>query len=526
MSAALPLPLSVFDRFSADEVSIDPADRAVFSSDVYSRGMSAAVVLRPRDRDTCIAMVGAAVEAGYSLIGRGGGLSYTGGYLPVNDHTAIIDTSRLNHILEINATDMYITVEAGVTWKQIHEALTPLGLRLPFFGTFSGAQATVGGGLSNGALFLGTARYGTGADIVLGLEVLLADGTLVHTGQRAFSAAAKPFYRTCGPDLSGLFLHESGSFGIKLAATFRLMRAPAVTGHVSFVFDGMSAAGAALSEVARTGAAEEAYVFDAISTRASLKSTGLIDDAGMLLKVVRSESGFLKGLKAGARLVAAGRGFLPENTFSLHATCAARSAAALEADLDACREACLAAGGREIPDSIPRAVRADLFPYPDGVLGAEGERWAALNAKVAHSDANKIMAASAAALEPYRERMQQTGVWMTHLLIAIGTNAFSFEPVFRWHDEWLPLHDRVLSPAARARFSTSPPPNMAARELVDEMRQKLVKLFADLGAASNQLGKTYPYLQVLRPDTARFVKDLKRVIDPAGRMNPSALGFD
>jgi len=526
MSAVHPIAPSVFDRFAAEEVILDPAECAFYSCDVYSRGTPVVAVLRPRDADTCAAMVAAASAAGYSLIGRGGGLSYTGSYLAINQKSVVIDTSRLDRIVEINAEDMYITVEAGVTWKKIHDALSPLGLRLPFFGTFSGAQATVGGGLSNGALFLGTARHGTGADIVLGLEVLLADGRRVHTGQRAFRNVQKPFYRTCGPDLSGLFLHESGSFGIKLAATLRLMRTPAVTGHVSFVFDGMGAAGAALSEVARTGAAEEAYVFDSISTRASLKSTGLLDDAGMLLKVMRGESGLLKGLKAGARLVAAGRDFLPEDCFSLHATCAARSAAALEADLEACREACRAAGGREIPDSIPRAIRADLFPYPDGVLGAEGERWAALNAKVAHSDANKIMAASAAALAPYQERMCEHGVWMTHLLIAIGTNAFSFEPVFRWHDEWLPLHDRVLSADAKARHASTAKANPAARALVAEMRQRLVDLFAELGAASNQLGKTYPYVQVMRPDTASFVNEIKRVVDPAGRMNPGALGFD
>ena len=526
MSAAQPLPLSVFESFAADEVILDPAERALYSSDVYSQGTTAAVVLRPRDRATCASMVAAATAGGYSLIARGGGLTYTGGYLPIDAHTAIIDTAALDRILEINAEDQYITVEAGVTWKQIHQALAPLGLRLPFFGTFSGARATVGGGLSNGALFLGTARYGTGADIVLGLEVALADGSVVHTGQRAFRHCEKPFYRTCGPDLSGLFLHESGSLGVKLAATLRLMRTPAFTGHVSFVFDGMSAAGAALSEVARTAAAEDAYVFDAVSTRASLRSTGLLNDAGMLLKVVRNERGLLRRLQAGARLLSAGRNFLPADVFSLHATCAARSAAALEADLEACRAACRAAGGREIPASIPRAIRADLFPYPDGVIGAEGERWAALNAKVAHSDAEKIMAASAAALAPYEARMREHGVWMTHLLIAIGSHAFSFEPVFRWHDAWLPLHEQVLSAGAKAKFAARAVANPAARELVAQMRQRLVDLFAELGAASNQLGKTYPYRQVLRPETARFVTALKRAADPAGRMNPGALGFD
>jgi FAD/FMN-containing dehydrogenase len=84
----------------------------------------------------------------------------------------------------------------------------------------------------------------------------------------------------------------------------------------------------------------------------------------------------------------------------------------------------------------------------------------------------------------------------------------------------------VLSAEAKARHAAMAKANPAARALVAEMRQRLVDLFAELGAASNQLGKTYPYVQVMRPDTASFVNEIKRVVDPAGRMNPGALGFD
>ena len=85
---------------------------------------------------------------------------------------------------------------------EVAAQLAPLGLRLPFFGTFSGARATVGGGLSNGALFHGTGRHGTAADCALGLAVVLADGTVLQTGQAGFGG--RPFYRTYGPDLTGL----------------------------------------------------------------------------------------------------------------------------------------------------------------------------------------------------------------------------------------------------------------------------------------------------------------------------------
>lgn len=503
-----------------DEIITDPEECAFYSSDVYSRGVTVQAVLRPRDVERCARAIGAATRAGFSVIARGGGLSYTGGYLAEQPRSVIIDTARLDRIVAIEPEDLYITVEAGVSWKRIHEALTPLGLRLPFFGTFSGAQATIGGGLSNGALFYGTARYGTAADAVLGLEVATADGSIVHTGQRAFRQSEKPFYRTCGPDLSGLFLHDTGALGIKLRATFRLIRAPACTGFASFVFPNIGTAAAALSEIARTGAAEEAYVFDPQSTRKNLRSAGMLADSRALLNVIRQERGW-RGWLAGWALLRAGRRFVPAEAYSLHVTAAARSPAALEADLDACRDAAARFGGQQIADSIPRAVRANLFPPPEAVLGADGDRWVALNAKVAHSDAEKIIRASAALLEPYQQRMQSEGVWMSHLLIAIGAQAFSFEPVFHWHDEWLPVHRHHASRTLRE--GAPPPSRPAATALVHELRGRLVQLFAEHGAASNQLGKTYPYLSVLRPETAALVQAVKTAVDPEGRINPGAL---
>ena len=69
----------VFAGFEADEVVLDLEERRALSSDVYSRGVTAAVVLRPRSKGRCAQMVAAATRAGYAIIGRGGGLSYTGG---------------------------------------------------------------------------------------------------------------------------------------------------------------------------------------------------------------------------------------------------------------------------------------------------------------------------------------------------------------------------------------------------------------------------------------------------------------
>jgi FAD/FMN-containing dehydrogenase len=508
-----------------EELITDHGERVALSTDVYGGAQVAALVIRPRDRHRLARALGLATGRGFAVVTRGGGMSYTGGYVPVRPDTLLVDTSGLDRILRVAPEDMLITVEAGVTWKRIYDTLKPLGLRLPFFGTHSGSRATVGGGLSNGALFFGTARHGTAADNVLAIEVALADGTLVKTGQAGFRHVSKPFYRTYGPDLTGLFLHDSGGLGVKVEATFRLIRTPAHTGHVSFVFPDIETTARALSEVARTGAAEEAYVFDPASTAKNLEGADLRQDLKTLAGVVKAEGSFLKGLKEGAKLVAAGRDFGASGQYSLHVTATGRTERALEDELEALREAAVRSGGAEIANSIPKAVRGSLFPPLDGVLGPKGDRWAALNAKVAHSDAVPLVRACEALLETHSAEMQSAGVWMTRLLIAQGTHAFSYEPVFHWFDEWLPVHERTARPEFLAGLER-PAANPRARALVEKLRAELVAIFAAHGAASNQIGKTYPYFESLEPATAAVLAKLKAALDPGKAMNAGSLTFE
>ena len=156
-----------------DRVRVDPAERAFFSTDLYAASALCAAVISPTNISGLSRAAALATGAGYALVPRGAGLSYVGGYTPPHAKTILVDMSAMNRIVEVNAEDMYITVEGGVTWQQIHEVLDPMGLRLPFIGPFSGGVATVGSGLSNGALFFGSGRYGSAAEIVLGLEVVV-----------------------------------------------------------------------------------------------------------------------------------------------------------------------------------------------------------------------------------------------------------------------------------------------------------------------------------------------------------------
>jgi FAD/FMN-containing dehydrogenase len=75
-----------------------------------------------------------------------------------------------------------------------------------------------------------------------------------------------------------------------------------------------------------------------------------------------------------------------------------------------------------------------------------------------------------------------------------------------------------------AKFK-EPAPNPEARAVVATIRAELVQLFSEMGAASNQIGKTYRYLPSLKPETRTLIEGLKRLVDPDGRMNPGALGL-
>lgn len=500
----------------------DEEERAFLSSDVYSSSITAALAIRPGSRDRLPDAVRAISEAGFAITPRGGGMSYTGGYVPSRARTVALDLRGLNRIVEVNEADRVITVEAGVTWHQIWKTLDPLGLRLPFFGTFSGHRATVGGGLSNGALFMGTARHGTAAEIVTGLEVIDGRGRLIRTGQTAFHNG-RPGFRNFGPDMTGLFVHDAGALGIKTLASLRIMERPAATEFSSFAFAGQLEAVRALSDIARAGVTEEAYIFDPATTRRSLEPASLKRDMARLREVMRQEDSAVRGLKEGAKMVASGRRFVADGLYTLHCVCAGRSRAEVEADVRRVETLARDSGGLPIANTIPKAARAKPFEPLNGILGADGERWAALNAKVPHSDAGRLIAATEELLSPYRERMEALGVSTSFLYIAIGNHIFSYEPVLRWYDRWLPVHRRTPEPDHLARLN-EPAPNPEASALVHEIRCAIVSLFAQFGAASNQIGKTYPLLESMNAQTRAVLRALKSELDPDGLLNPGALG--
>lgn len=165
-------------------------------------GIPPLAIALPRDRDQVSAAIRTAHDAGVAVVPRGGGMSYTKGYLPSRPDSVVIDSRRLNRIVELDTDSLYVTVESGCTWAALNEALEGTGLRTGYWGPLSGINATIGGALSQNSAFFGSALHGTVAESVLGVTVVLADGRTVTTGSGG-RVGTKPFTRSGGPQRGG-----------------------------------------------------------------------------------------------------------------------------------------------------------------------------------------------------------------------------------------------------------------------------------------------------------------------------------
>lgn len=486
-------------------VLADEAARRYASSDIFvwPDAVVADMVVRPGSTDETARAV-RALE-GKNLVPRGAGLSYTAGVVPQGP-AVVVDTGRLDAI-DIHADDLYAVVGAGCTWEKLATALKPHGLQPVQRSPISGSHSTVGG--------LASQNLPGGTDGVIGLTVVLADGTVARTGSAARTDASA-FQRYSGPDLTGLFLGDCGAFGVKTEVVLRLAPETAAA-FASFGFgDGEELVGA-MAALMRHGLVSRAFAMDQAKGAAASKMEA--GEAAKILGAVVKGAGSLGQAVKDVAQLARGRNALDAHPWSLHLTVEAATDAAAQARLGLVRKQVQAT---EIDNVVPKTLRAKPYSIR-GLVGPDGERWVPVHGVLPLSRARACMAALRAHLESGAEELGRAGVSAQWLVSSAGAYV-TIEPMFYWRDALDPIQLAHLSERNRARFGGGAE-NSAARELVRRLRAELRDVFGRHGAVHAQVGRFYRLTESMDPGSRNLLGRIKRALDPDGRMNPGTLGL-
>jgi glycolate oxidase len=262
--------LESLQEIARDRVSSSLAERCRYSSDASQISGYPDFVVRPANTGEVSRIMMLCNERDVPVVARGAGSGLAGGASPVLGGV-VLDMSGMNRILEMDLENLQVIVEPGVVAEKLNRALEPHGF---FFPPDPGSSAfcTIGGMISYNSSGMRSVKYGTTRSYVLDLEVVLADGRVIHTGSRNLKSAA-------GYDLTRLFVGAEGTLGIITRAGLKVAPLPKERRLVFASFESAEAAGQAVIAVFSQGITPSACE---ILDRTTLKVLKLVDPALVL----------------------------------------------------------------------------------------------------------------------------------------------------------------------------------------------------------------------------------------------------
>jgi FAD/FMN-containing dehydrogenase len=216
-----------------------------------------AVVVRVSETSEVAQIMKIANKTKTPVVPAGGRSSISGAPLPRVAGAIMLDLTGMDRVKEVDEDTQTVTVQGGVRWAQLIHELNLKGYKLGFRGPYGGNAGTIGGSLSVNTVGCGASKWGGACNSVVSLEVVLPTGEVIRTGS-GWSPAAKRFARYATfNDLTGLFLGDHGTLGVKTEATLKIYPLPKGFAYADYGFGKLNECVNAFHELQKLGIPEE-----------------------------------------------------------------------------------------------------------------------------------------------------------------------------------------------------------------------------------------------------------------------------
>ena len=461
--------------------------RRLFSQDLFYEGILPIAIISPNSMSDLEKSIKICEKEDIEIFPRGGGLSYTGGYLKTKENGRpfiVFDLRKIDKIIEINEDNLTATVEAGCTWEKLFKETKKINLRPRMFGPSTGRFSTIGGSVTNNSMFFGSADTGTSADNILGLEVITSEGKIIKTGSGSITNG-KAFYRNNGPDITGLFLNDGGIMGIKTKITLILEQIPSSEKFISLSFKSSKNLINAIKDIGRSYLTSEC------------------------IGIIPSSIGN------------------PEDVSdpSLHIVIEGWTDHIAEKKIDAVKEILNSFDEANYSDPvIPKLFREKLFGFLESPLDYNGnlQIWTHGvfpfdRVKIAYEKINAIF-------KNNEEKIRKYSI-DSHISLAVSRNAVMVEPVMKWNGMPSMLHSLGMNNTNLSEDRKNNQNEDKTKIIVNDIRNQLEECMRELGAAHMQYGRFYSFADSTNSNSTEFIRSIKAIIDPNRLFNPGALNI-